>query len=185
VERPILFSLPMVPAILAGTKTQTRRVVSMRTIEPGVLSWITRGTVQEWQGPGLWAVFDNPAMTSFVRRVRCLYGRSNDHLWVKEEYHTTSDRTHYRADGECGCSVPGWCRARYMPRRQSRLTLEITEIRVQRLCSIGQGDACAEGAPTPFEPLQWFEIAWEINGKRAPWSSNPWVWCISFRRVER
>ncbi len=88
----------------------------------------------------------------------------------------------YRAD----CETPKdleevkWHPSIHMPRRLCRLLLEITEIRVQRLHDISDEDAVEEGSETSMH----FAHLWnDINGKRAPWDSNPWVWALTFRRV--
>ena len=126
-------------------------------------------------------------------------------LWVKETFRQGSggDSAHYRADPDEVSGGP-WRPSIYMPRWASRLTLEITEVRVQRLQDISEEDALAEGmdghvageGPVSrvrlfMEPgflhsrfyREGYEYAWdEINGKRAPWSSNPFVWVLTFRR---
>ena len=79
---------------------------------------------------------------------------------------------------------PRWAPAIHMPRWASRILLEITDVRVEKLNSIGQGAACAEGCPPFHEPIDWYQGLWEdINGKGS-WSANPWVWVIQFQRVK-
>lgn len=204
-ERPIIMSAPSVRAILAGTKTQTRRLVDMRSVEPAVRPWINRATIQKFEGPGLWVVFDDPEKASFVRRVRCPHA-PGDRLWVKETFRQSpgSVCVHYRADLDEVSGGP-WRSPLYMPRWASRLTLEVTAVRVERLQDISEDDAIAEGVDgyvngegsvsryrLLIEPGYWhphfyrqgFENAWDdINGKRAPWASNPWVWVVNFVRV--
>lgn len=166
-ERPILFSAPMVKALLAGTKTQTRRIVGIDTLKrsdtPGY-DWTWRGQApirsiaQQRRHPrGCW----QDATESDLLRL-CPYGVLGDRLWVREAFtHITGNgiRVHYRADGEPTdregrvlLTEPGlrrWSSSIHMPRRASRMTLEITEVRVQRLHDITDEDARAEGVE-PF-----------------------------------
>lgn len=191
-ERPILFSAPMVRAILDDTKTQTRRVVKPRKdryigceLAPGELA----GEVNNGE-------FAN-----------CPYGRPGDRLWVRETwaYDDEDGEILYRADDidatrnwdqqkhESGLSKYKWRPSIFMPRVASRITLEITEVRVERLNSISEADAIAEGlirapygwwsgregssSPTPQGA---YALLWQdINGPES-WSANPWVWVIEF-----
>jgi hypothetical protein len=193
----------MVRAILAGQKTQTRRVVKLphgRHIcgEPeqdGTLEWrpIDRG--------------DGVVIKQTLRLMlgECPYGAPGDRLWVRETFALTPavdagapQKTLYRADPIYdGIDLRGWrwSPAIHMPRRYSRLTLEITDVRVQRLQDISEADAIAEGvdavsmADMPRQATlnrrTDFAHIWDkINGKRAPWASNPWVWALTFERVD-
>lgn len=80
---------------------------------------------------------------------------------------------------------PRWQPAIHMPRWASRITLEVTEVRVEKLQDISEGDACAEGMPSSVanSPRVWYASLWnQINGDGA-WDANPWVWCVSFKKV--
>jgi len=147
----------------------------------------------------------------------CPYGKVGDRLWVRETFYVdhlacaTRERLaeeppegnikefiYYRADGECCEQIPEcqcgdvgkpkWAPPIHMPRWASRLTLEITGVRVQRLQSITEADAVKEGI-APYEeaignpePQATFANLWDkINGKRHPWASNPWCWVIEFK----
>jgi len=173
--RPILFSSPMVRAILDGSKTQTRR-----------------------------------SFAGTLGVTPCPYGVPGDRLWVRETFvqgHPSDAgevrydlplRYWYRADGDLDMwagedghagDVP-WRPSIHMPRAASRITLEITDVRVERLQAISEEDALAEGVPfvqnDPFERTarREFQDLWDsLNAKRAPWASNPWVWCLTFKRV--
>lgn len=166
IERPILFSAPMVRAVLAGRKSQTRRVIRLP---------FSRG----WLGP-------------------CPYGIPGHSLWVKETWarHPDGDGVVYRAT-DPGWDDEGqikWRPSIYMPRTASRITLETTGVRAERLQDISERDAMSEGVER--DGAGWrnyyhvaardsFASLWDsINGKRAPWASNPWVWVVTFARKE-
>lgn len=181
-ERPILFSAQMVRAILAGAKTQTRRVVKDRHIDAAP-----------------------PACFFQWLRERCPYGQPGDRLWVREAYmHEPADYcweasvsipcrpafTVYRADYPESRPGEGWKPSIHMPRALSRITLEVTAVRVERLHDISDEDALAEGVyPTrtglyPGAPRAEFRALWEsINGLES-WDANPWVWVVEFRRMQ-
>ena len=195
-ERPILFSAPMVRAILNGTKTQTRRAVKDRHIDSAP-----------------------PACFFQWLRERCTYGQPGDRLWVREAFmHEPADycweasvsipcrpaETVYRADHDGDTRGAGWKPSIHMPRALSRITLEITGVRVERLQDISEADAIAEGvhpggACLPDDdtssfsrigpvcnasfPVARYAALWEsINGAGA-WEKNPLVWVIEFRRL--
>lgn len=199
-ERPILFSAPMVRAILAGTKTQTRR--ALRTQPPP-----RTGQVSTWHHPDQRPMFfawvgldDGGAEISACPPAPCPYGQPGDLLWVRETWRERvpdqNGRTlDYRADhtSEDPCDVP-WRPSIFMPRWASRITLEVTGVRVDRLQSISEADALAEGSrewaaeqDTPARDIPGGETRliyrqlWEqINGP-ASWDANPWVWIIDFK----
>lgn len=199
-ERPILFSAPMVRSILSGAKTQTRRVFKL----PRGCSWFaahggeSAGMVQDDDGPAWWHVDEQ----------RCPYGQPGDRLWVRETWREWSDAAwHYAADGTVlprhrDSELSGviaqrapftwesyrWRPSIHMPRWASRILLEITDVRVERLQDISRGDAMAEGCPFSNmqagpDPRGWFAGIWsQINGPDS-WAANPWVWVIEFRMV--
>lgn len=190
-ERPILFSGPMVRAILDGRKTQTRRVIKP---QPEFFTSDIEGGI-EFECPTTSGTYSKK---SFARL--CPYGKPGERLWVREAFYDRADyaaigkhhkeRFVYVVDGVKG----GW-RAHpsiHMPRIASRITLEITDVRVERLQEISEEDAVAEGLrKTSFrdgrgeESARWnFRTLWDsINGKKYPWASNPWAWAITFRKV--
>jgi hypothetical protein len=212
-ERPILFSGEMVRAILAGRKTQTRRVMKPGPPpEEGVFRY---GSGWRYSGVD----YDDDVVVE-----SCPYGVPGDRLWVRETWKENQPPSGwiYRATDESSLDPRDerpWQPSIFMPRRASRITLELTEVRVQRLQEISEEDAraegvllpvrkvdethsvpllCLTGAPSPseFKPGQdwslsdyWrhaFAIGWNgRNGKRGyGWDSNPWVWAISFRKLE-
>lgn len=212
----------MVRALLAGTKTQTRRVAKLLGAE-----------VIEERPDGLdGAVFSQPWPWSPQHDgwVSCPYGRPGDRLWVRETWTALQPTTDaataaahrdrvverpedgervalwYRADGEMPLVERLWADEEdgirwrpsiHMPRWASRIALEVTAVRVERLHDISEADARAEGISctnshrwglpeTGMEhnaPTHAFRTLWEsINGADS-WDVNPWVWVISFKRV--
>lgn len=196
-ERPILFSGPMVRAILNGTKTQTRRVAKLpgdMTKEPGVSGILCDGVLR---------IYDAEDMGPTVH-IPCPYGKSGDRLWVRETAIPTAHGVIYRADIEdsveaagIGAMYGGWKPSIHMPRVSSRITLEINQVRVERLQDITEEDAKAEGVECERDgwksyiggshvayAFTSFGSLWEsINGPES-WDANPWVWVIEFKRVK-
>ena len=197
-ERPIIFSGPMVRAILEGRKTQDRRVVKP---QPSVVHGVHSDA----------SITTNLCFRLGDQRIHCPYGRPGDLLWVRETWRAFEpDRVRfggrgamsglmmrvyanppiegesiieYRADHP---KASGWKSSAQMPRWASRITLEVTDVRVQRVQEISERDATAEG----FNPITRdckvpkFRELWDsTNAKRAPWASNPWVWAITFREL--
>lgn len=218
-ERPILFSAPMVRAILEGRKTQTRRVIKpFNSPCPAASVHPTKsndGYIGWWPDP---VSAEDTAEAYFDGGLKCPYGAIGDRLWVREtwqgfhqtsieydeweEMESTKDRfwKHYepvyKADNK---NFPNrWLSPIHMPREFSRITLEITNVRVERLKNISGPDCAAEGiqfrgindGPTIErgvglwkETKMHYRKLWEcINGKGS-WDANPWVWVIEFKRV--
>lgn len=205
-ERPILFSAPMVRAILSGAKTQTRRALRVQPLD--VLPMKGKAKGRGWVA--LLRTKPEPHGTIF----RCRHGEPGDRLWVRESWkQTASGRTpmgvldvFYRATDSLDVEEK-WRPSIFMPRWASRLTVELLKVRVERLQSISRKDAIAEGAR--FLPLQedvpgawWtcdvstgaalhardpisaYRLLWEsINGAES-WAANPWVWVLEFRRIK-
>lgn len=162
-EHPILFSGQMVNAILTGKKTQTRRVIKPQSL------------------------LDNHTRVDAC--YKCPYGAPGDLLWVRETFdvRTVAGDTvvFYRAD--CGSDGDGakWKPSIFMPRALSRISLKITDVRVERLQEMKREEAEAEGiGDSPlWRPA--FKQLWDaINAKRGhSWDSNPWVWVIKFEVI--
>lgn len=216
-ERPILFSGAMVRAILDGRKTQTRRVVKPQPLIADPDSY--GGARLELGADGYGGIVQENVNGTYTCPVRCPYGVPGDRLWVREAWSMmNADRTtvvlrgHHRTREEAGeldvvyaATEPhdhrGWRPSIHMPRWASRLTLEVTGVRVERLHDITGEDARAEGIEVPrcacevcartsaictadaSEYVQGFASLWrEINGAES-WAANPWVWVVEFRRV--
>lgn len=197
-ERPILFQGAMVRALLAGTKTQTRRPLYVLTKNIGTACFDNRypptyGFDGEWPtmpvGHG-WTL-------SQWRKAK-----AGDRLWVREAWAPNGplpdDGALYRADFPEGKLTIKFKPSIHMPRWASRIALEVTSVRVERLQAISEADARAEGAPDYEEGIdapppdgdhEWsyrasFQRLWEsINGPGS-WDVNPWVWAVEFRRIQ-
>ena len=174
-EHPIIFSGPMVRAMLSGTKTQTRRIV-----QPQPSSGLIVGEgFWWWQGGRCWR-----RQEDLVIELRATARwKIGDRLWVRETWQMNEPPSGaiYRADDVAGHIDSGWRPSIFMPRWASRITLEVTAVRVERLQDITEEDATREGCTCRFH----FRQVWDrINGKRGSWASNPWVWVISFHRLE-
>lgn len=193
-DHPILFSAPMIRAILDGRKTQTRRVLDAWCDEPP--AFVEDGVVtafDENYQPYRWP------KTSAI----------GDRLWVREAWAPLSALTHndpgaqaladrgfYRADnGTVDGEISRWRPSIHMPRWASRITQIVTDVRVQRLQDISEEDAIAEGCvpedsslnPNDIGPArQIFRTLWDhINGqkKQASWEGNPWVAAYTFTPI--
>lgn len=205
-ERPILFSAPMVRALLAGTKTVTRRIVKPQPdTETNRVEWnAAERAFVPWRLGSSTPSSGHRTGKPFA----CPYGVAGDRLWVRETHCRFSvgegmDRpvpecVAYRAtcadDGAfdyvntrgevMGLKVTKWTPAIHMPRKHSRITLEVVSIRVERLHEITEEDAKREGVePLLGECRLGFEEIWkDINGLES-WRANPFVWRVEFRRL--
>jgi len=197
-ERPIIFSGEMVRAILGGTKTQTRRVIKPQPHQ--------RDSGYTWFGRNCFA--SNSDLLAELMEDYCPHGQVGDRLWVRETWAHVDGEVWYAADGIDKPRADG-VRVHpsiFMPRWASRIALEITGVRVERVREISDADVRAEGVawdcgylnkcnssrcPTlqrdPFHDgtLHDFERLWDsINAKRGfGWNINPFVWVVEFKRV--
>lgn len=206
-ERPILFAGPMVRAILEGRKTVTRRLMKPQptSSNQGGHSWPCKvhqtmlHVEQELQnGEGIWGGLADSA---------CPHGAPGDRLWVRETFATLSagqyepvkpaygygQEVRFAATdplADCDVGVRGypWRPSIHMPRWASRILLEITAIRVERVQDISDEQALAEGVDQtntsiPGYARQRFRDLWESINGAGSWDANPWVWVVEFRRV--
>lgn len=215
-ERPILFNAEMVNAVLSGRKTQTRLVIqspakSMQANGMQVIEYREAG--DKWHGDHVFSMRGSSGTwhdyTKEQFLAQCPLGAVGDRLWVREAWSTHSCfddyksaelgsllSVHYWADGHLntGKKRPSI----HMPRWASRITLEITGVRVERLQDISHADAIAEGGPQSHPSIDavsrdygfpdfsrsWFgQTWWSIYGEES-WQLNPWVWVVEFKRVE-
>lgn len=221
VERPILFSGPMVRAILEGRKNVTRRAVKGGQIprleypdqpEP----WVAVGQHHPRYGFVVYGSSEAECAAKVGVFGACPYGRRGDRLWIRETWAADAqvdsiaprelsqgEPILYPADGairQTGCSMitPGKSRPSiHMPRWASRIPLEITDVRVERLQDITPDQAVAEGvdgevcrqhletSPVRHQcreaEILGFAGLWNSTG--GDWDANPWVWVVEFRRV--
>ena len=226
-ERPIIFSAPMVRAILSGTKTQTRRLWKL----PRGCNWYAE-MGGEREG---WFVDHGAPWWLHATECRCPYGVPGDRLWVRETWQAffedeiPKDRArgprhtmgipaqperksfvYYRADGD-GPVHPiygwkaNWKSPLHLPRKYSRILLEVTGVRVERLQEITEADAIAEGMnrfpgccqdddAAAFSrvglviddsfPIARYAALWEQIHGPGSWGANPWVWVVEFKRMQ-
>ena len=206
-ERPILFSAPMVRAILDGRKTVTRRAVNPQPV-------LTEGSGFSWKGHLFGCGSDDRETARNFSKHCCPFGKPGDRLYVREtclinDYREArvpvderaSCEIHYRADGvpdfEGEEELIRWRPSIHMPRWASRILLEITDVRVERLQDITYEQAVAEGVHRgPLRewcasdeggachkyPVPAFRDLWQSTG--GDWDANPWVWVVEFKRVQ-
>lgn len=216
-ERPILFSAPMVRALLDGSKTQTRRIMKPQPVpipgEPGKHWWSSNAA------QSMLRVEDGFQTHPGIFDDACPHGRPGDRIWVRETWRSTGDggRADYMAPRDMqphqvwydadGAALESECTGKtrtsiHMPRWASRILLEVTGVRVERLQDISDADIEAEGIDMeallaaqdsydiiakdgnatgrPTLHSAWRNL-WESTG--GDWDANPWLWVIEFKRV--
>jgi hypothetical protein len=183
-EKQILFSTPMVRAILEGRKTQTRRLIKSTD------KWVRDFDLPKSKY--------QPGDILWVRETFCEVPYEYNHIPIKGG-HITTPKYAYKADSKRDYTGI-WKPSIHMPKAAARIWLEVTDVRVERLQEITEEAARAEGI-TRVEDGKWeseFRLGWfdgpikafralwdSLNAKRGyPWESNPWVWVIDFRRVQ-
>ena len=207
-ERPILFSAPMVRALLAGTKTQTRRPMRVQPHDGAEVvcddfyPTVIAKNGDEEPGPEVFGAW----WSDGEEAIRCPYGKPGERLWVREAWNTSAlcrpaitEPYIYRADlGPTGVTkwAASWRPSIHMPRIACRLVLEVTVVRAERLQNISAADALAEGIVDTFggyglpdgshyhaaDPRISYWSLWDaINGAGSV-EANPWVWVVEFRR---
>ncbi|EQC1035929.1 TPA: morphogenetic protein [Klebsiella pneumoniae] len=205
-ERGMIFNAEMVRALLSGRKTQTRRI-----IKPQPEATLSGSLSGKWLSRPLNGLL-LPKIEDIA--IHCPFGVVGDRIWVRETFQgplfdydlmdsyckdpTPFEKPEfcvYKADGvpapefydaddELHCC---WRPSIHMPRWASRILLEITGVRVERLRSMSQDDARAEGviaASGPMEAGLAFRELWDSIYGEESWKANPWVWVIEFKRVE-
>lgn len=230
-ERPILFNTEMVKAILEGRKTQTRRVIKPKSKalhDDNVACIVHRESGDKWYQDhvfsmrGKHGVWEDYTLEGFL--ALCPFGQVGGRLWVRETFRLFDPDECPHSDFPCGCPNWGtplyrashdcfdgekWKPSIHMPRSASRILLEITSIRVERLNDISRADAVKEGietlmvdcsrdglkttykdytshnnAITRNNPIDSFRTLWEsVNGADS-WGKNPWVWAVEFKVIQ-
>jgi hypothetical protein len=190
-ESPINFSTEMVRAILEDRKTQTRRIIK----PPNKYALPYRWTIVKPHSGGGWMATDGiPEKIKELDKTgfKCPYGEVGDRLWVRETYMiNTMGICVYKAawwDGAFPKEIK-WQPSIFMPRKYSRIILEITGIRCERVQEITEEDAKKEGVLPDKETggyVDSFMCLWDsLNAKRGyGWDKNPYVWCVAFRRIK-
>lgn len=208
-ERPIIFSGPMIQAILDGRKTQTRRPVKPQPqCFHSLLGETSKGFVFHGND------HPNPTDSPNLLEVVCPYGRPGDLLWVRETHHISYDApvawpdlphkssdlgvAYYRQGFDRSQTGIRWRPSIHMPRWASRINLLINSVRVERVQDIGEEDAIDEGIDQHMDdgvmyygdygrgyadPKMAFRALWDTIYSKKPeynWQSNPWVWVIKF-----
>ncbi|ELY6326610.1 hypothetical protein [Cronobacter malonaticus] len=196
-ERGMIFNAEMVRAILDGRKTQTRRIMKPQPEAcprgghwwpSNVFKTMLHVEEEMQNGKGGWDGLVGDA---------CPFGAVGDRIWVRETWarYNIDQSSHdmaYRATTPEDWPEEGrWRPSIHMPRWASRITLEITGVRVERLASISSDDARDEGYPAAraedggnIDPWLWFRDLWDGIYPEYSFKANPWVWVIEFKRVE-
>ncbi|TMJ17844.1 MAG: hypothetical protein E6G94_01230 [Alphaproteobacteria bacterium] len=197
----------MVRAILEGRKTQTRRIIKPQPYEDA--KW---GTVWEPRGkkphsPSYssrnvsWSPITEAFWDYYRNRGGTPYGVAGDRLWVRETWFDVrrweretglrsgvKENAQYRADFDLPVeSRVKWKPSIHMPRWASRITLEITKVRVERLQDISESDARAEGVHGQDLPMNGarfnYSLLWDSLYGKGAWEQNPWIWAVAFQPI--
>lgn len=193
----MIFNGEMVRAILDGRKTQTRRIMKVQPDTPEFgLRRIIESSIANEIGMYFWSQEDASGIKARSKQFSCPFGDVGDRIWVRETFCAVPDHEEpagcsallYAADGNGPYGK--WTPSIHMPRWASRLTLEITGMRVERLASVSDEDAGKEGYPANPAPYGgtmdkwlWFRGLWDSIYPDQSFKHNPWVWVIEFKVV--
>lgn len=218
-ERGMIFNSEMVRAILDGRKTQTRRIMKIQPEHSGLgLRRVTDSKNGSDDGKYFWSSSDACGLKARSKSFTCPFGVVGDRIWVRETFQgplfdyeqmesyledsskfEKPEFCQYAADGKPAPEYydaddnlrHGWRPSIHMPRWASRILLEITDVRVDRLASVSDEDAGKEGYPAdpspfggPMDKWLWFRQLWDGIYPEQSFKHNPWVWVIEFKRVE-
>lgn len=215
-ERPILFTPSNVRAILDGRKTQTRRIVKDLKLKDGRLLDQTGEFIAYPPNGAGYRGMQNSVPVSTILGL-CPYGKPGDRLWARETFYAygwwfqetdlKKMEIHWRFEDICDeCRYldnppenirpqriirkAGWYKrpSIFMEKKYSRISLELKEVRVERLQDCSEADACAEGCGdyliTPDYSIEQYIDLWESINGAGSWALNPWVWVLEFREVK-
>lgn len=196
-DHPILFSTPMVQAILINMKSKTRRTRGLENINENPDAYYLQTLFLHATGRFTFApVCFSPGSLSDsdIIECKCPYGQPGDKLWVRETFIEYAPNQFEYKSGFTDEPIK-WKPSIHMPKSAARIWLEITEVRVERLRDITEEDAKAEGAECQLwqtlnntdttSHRNGFTTLWiSINGDES-WNKNPWVWVISFKRIDK
>ena len=193
-EHPIIFSSPMVEAIFEGRKSMTRRVMKPQPIGDNFekVMW-TRNVGDRFylcETHRLTKIIENEKIITIQAEYKSPVDNDNAIRTFKWSDIPESSRTKLLKIKTWG----KWRSPRFMYKFLARVWFGITDVRVERLQEITGKDCIKEGYPSKDElyveygkyrhAQEWFQTLWNsINGKKYPWKSNPWVWCISFKTL--
>ena len=199
-ERPILFSGPMVRAILEGRKTQTRRPVKPQP--PAYIDELYGGELRQL-APYQLECHESGCVLGYGFEdddgllYRCPFGVPGDRLWVRETFMVHADEIAYAATDQHLVGCDRWKPSIHMPRWASRIVNEVVSVRVERVLDITEADAEAEGFEATFDrdgsaygallitARERFLTAWrDIYGQESL-DANEWVWVVEFKRLEQ
>ncbi|PVF75188.1 hypothetical protein CSC18_2535 [Klebsiella aerogenes] len=219
IERGMIFNGEMVRAILDGRKTQTRRIMKIQPEHSGLgLRRVTDSKNGSDDGKYFWSSSDACGLKARSKSFTCPFGVVGDRIWVRETFQgplfdyeqmesylddsskfEKPEFCQYAADGKPAPEYydaddnlrHGWRPSIHMPRWASRILLEITDVRVERLASVSDEDAGKEGYPAdpspfggPMDKWLWFRQLWDGIYPEQSFKHNPWVWVIEFKRIE-
>lgn len=200
-SRPILFNGTMVRALLAGTKTQTRRIMKVQPTNESYRMWQTLSTTGDRRNVGRfhWVKTEGEPdrIVDEGPYFHCPYGQPGDQLWVRETIRLEDRiglwaRSLYVADGR-PTVADAWVWKNnvlpsiHCPKGLSRIALEIINVRAERLNDISEEDARAEGVSKnqcpDWHAISDYLVLWESLNGPGSWALNPWVWVIEFKQV--
>ncbi|ENT2836550.1 TPA: hypothetical protein RQO84_001090 [Klebsiella michiganensis] len=206
-ERGMIFNGEMVRAILDGRKTQTRRPVKFPILDRNLGCELAGNELAGELSAGnyLNSAFGKPGDRIWVREAFRVHSRATDVatlVYKASERNSWTEQTHRVPVAVCNkpATPEKWTPSLHMPRWASRILLEITDVRVERLNSIHDVDAMREGIQNlttcshadfgipgvvnSQHPVRAFQLLWESIYGDESWQENPWVWVIEFKRVE-